>query len=278
MPSAGRPAGQVSSLNAQAAALKTAINDDFWIPAKGMYGYFIHGADSMRGQLYQTEEGAGLSFAILFGIATPAQAESIMQNTDIQPAGIVDTYPNFARYSGAQPGRHNVTVRPMVQGYWADAAAQSGDQSRFASEVESLARLADSGNEFYEAYTAQTGVPDGGWQTGSHWSAAPDQTWSATAYLRMISTGNAGLCLDVRGAATADLTPVQIYTCDGTNAQQWNVVTADNTLRSLGKCLDVKNGGTGDGTTVDLYTCNGADNETAAASAATRRRRRWNTG
>lgn len=270
-----------------------------------MYGYFIHSADSMRGQLDQTEEGAGLSFAILFGIATPAQAESIMQNTDIQPAGIVDTYPNFARYSAARPGRHNVTVRPMVKGYWADAAAQSGDQSRFASEVESLARLADSGNEFYEAYNAQTGVPDGGWQTGSHWSAAPDQTWSATAYLRMIYddtfgmdftangvtfqptlptglgdvsltgvqyrgatlnitlhgsgdvisafkldgtttstysvpstltgthsvditltggqsstiTGNAGLCLDVRGAATADLTPVQIYTCDGTNAQ-----------------------------------------------------------
>jgi hypothetical protein len=194
----GQPASTVTSLNDQAAALKTAINSDFWIPGKGLYGYFIHGADSMQGQLDQTEEGTGLSFAILFGIASPAQAQSIMQNTDIQPAGIVDTYPNFARYSTAQPGRHNVIVWPMVEGYWADAAAQSGDQTRFASEVESLAELADNANEFWEAYNAQTGVPDGGWQTGSHWSAAPDQTWSATAYLRMIYDDTFGMNFTTR--------------------------------------------------------------------------------
>jgi hypothetical protein len=69
-------------------------------------------------------------------------------------------------------------------------------------------------------------------------------------------TGQGGLCMDVRGASTANATPVQLYTCDGTNAQQWNVVTADNSLRSLGECLDVTGGGTTDGTLVDLYTCN----------------------
>jgi Ricin-type beta-trefoil lectin domain/Bacterial alpha-L-rhamnosidase 6 hairpin glycosidase domain len=338
----GEPASQAASLNAQAAALKTAINQNFWNPATGLYGYFIHGDDSDQGQLDPTEEGTGLSFAILFGIASPAQAQSIMQNTAIQPAGIADTYPAFARYSAAEPGRHNVTVWPMVEGYWADAAVQAGDQARYASEAENLAELADSSGEFYEAYNAQTGVPDGGWQTGSHWTAAPDQTWSATAYLRMIYddlfgmnfttsgitfaptlpqgwgdvtltgvqyrgatlniglhgsgdvvssftvdgttvgsdsipatltgthtvsitltggqssavTGLAGLCVDVRGGSTANATPVQLYTCDGTNAQQWNVVTADHSLRSLGQCLDVTGGGTTNGTLVDLYTCN----------------------
>jgi hypothetical protein len=338
----GQPASTVASLNAQAAALKTAINKYLWDPATGMYGYFIHGNDSLQGQLDPTQESSGLSFAILFGIASPAQAQSIMQNTDVQSAGIVDTYPAFPRYSAAEPGRHNVTVWPLTQGFWADAAAHAGDQARFASEVESLAELADSSGEFWEAYNAWTGVPDGGWQTGSHWSAAPDQTWSATAYLRMIYddlfgmnfttsgitfaptlpagwgnvtltgvqyrgatlnidlqgsgndissftldgatvagdsipatltgthtvsitltsgqpsavTGEAGLCMDVRGASTNNGTPVQIYNCDGTNAEQWNVVTADNSLRSLGECLDVTGGNTTDGTLVDLYTCN----------------------
>ncbi|HLK42298.1 MAG TPA: ricin-type beta-trefoil lectin domain protein, partial [Thermoleophilia bacterium] len=65
-----------------------------------------------------------------------------------------------------------------------------------------------------------------------------------------------GLCLDVRGANTANFTPVQVYTCNGTNAQQWTVVQAGSTLHALGKCLDINGGGTADGTTVDLYDCN----------------------
>jgi hypothetical protein len=69
-------------------------------------------------------------------------------------------------------------------------------------------------------------------------------------------TGYGGLCLDVRGASSANYTPVQVYTCNGTSAQQWTVVQAGSTLHALGKCLDINGGGTADGTTVDLYDCN----------------------
>ncbi|HEY1570212.1 MAG TPA: ricin-type beta-trefoil lectin domain protein [Pseudonocardiaceae bacterium] len=69
-------------------------------------------------------------------------------------------------------------------------------------------------------------------------------------------TGLAGLCVDVRGASSADFTPVQVFTCNGTAAQQWTVVQAGSTLHALGKCLDINGGGTTDGTTVDLFTCN----------------------
>ena len=69
-------------------------------------------------------------------------------------------------------------------------------------------------------------------------------------------TGYGGLCVDVRGANTANFTPVQVYTCNGTSAQQWTVVQAGSTLHALGKCLDINGGGTADGTTVDLYDCN----------------------
>ena len=69
-------------------------------------------------------------------------------------------------------------------------------------------------------------------------------------------TGYGGLCLDVRGASSADFTAVQVYTCNGTGAQQWTVASG-NTLQALGKCLDVDAAGTANGTTVDLYTCNG---------------------
>jgi hypothetical protein len=68
--------------------------------------------------------------------------------------------------------------------------------------------------------------------------------------------GYGGLCVDVRGANSANFTPVQVYTCNGTNAQQWTVVQAGSTLQALGKCMDINSGGTADGTTVDLYSCN----------------------
>jgi hypothetical protein len=68
--------------------------------------------------------------------------------------------------------------------------------------------------------------------------------------------GYGGLCVDVRSASTANFTPVQIYTCNGTTAQRWTVVQAGSTLHALGKCMDINGGGTANGTTVDLYDCN----------------------
>ena len=69
-------------------------------------------------------------------------------------------------------------------------------------------------------------------------------------------TGYEGLCLDDRSASTADFNPVQVYTCNGTNAQQWTV-ESNNTLQVLGGCLDVDGAGTANGTLVDYYPCNG---------------------
>jgi len=69
-------------------------------------------------------------------------------------------------------------------------------------------------------------------------------------------TGYQGLCLDDRSASTADANPIQVYTCNGTTAQQWSV-ESDGTLQVLGKCLDVTGAGTANGTLVQLYTCNG---------------------
>jgi chitinase len=69
-------------------------------------------------------------------------------------------------------------------------------------------------------------------------------------------TGYEGLCLDDRSASTADFNPIQVYTCNGTNAQNWTV-NSNGTLTVLGNCLDVAGAGTANGTLVDLYPCNG---------------------
>jgi hypothetical protein len=68
-------------------------------------------------------------------------------------------------------------------------------------------------------------------------------------------TGPGGKCVDVANANPADGTPLQLYDCNRTNAQQWQR-PGDATLRALGKCMDVSGGGTANGTPVQLWTCN----------------------
>jgi beta-glucosidase len=97
------------------------------------------------------------------------------------------------------------------------------------------------------AYATQSFV----W-TVSPGNAAGTGTGGATGPI----TGYEGLCLDDRSASTADFNPVQVYTCNGTGAQQWTV-ESNNTLEVLGGCLDVDGAGTANGTTVDYYPCNG---------------------
>ncbi|AQS65902.1 PQQ-dependent sugar dehydrogenase [Streptomyces pactum] len=78
--------------------------------------------------------------------------------------------------------------------------------------------------------------------------------------------GVGGKCLDVDNAGTADGTEVQIWSCNGSAAQDWTV-GGDGTLKALGKCLDVSGGGSADGTRVQLWTCNGTGAQRWAAQS-----------
>ena len=71
-----------------------------------------------------------------------------------------------------------------------------------------------------------------------------------------ITETETGKCVDDSGAGTSNGTAIQIYTCNGTNAQDWTVAP-DNTLQVLTDCMDVTGGATTAGTDIDLNTCNG---------------------
>jgi hypothetical protein len=65
-----------------------------------------------------------------------------------------------------------------------------------------------------------------------------------------------GKCVDVQNTNATSGTPVQLYDCNGTNAQNWTVAS-NGTLQALGKCLDIIGNGTAPGTKVELWDCNG---------------------
>ncbi|MFH8218043.1 lectin [Streptomyces sp. NPDC018057] len=117
---------------------------------------------------------------------------------------------------------------------------------------------------------------------GGYWPGDPDGSTSFPQQLVVDSVsvttsdspagalpirGAAGKCVDVAGANPANGTPVQLYDCNGTAAQQWTA-GSDGTLRALGKCLDVKDNATADGSQVQLWDCTGGPNQRWALPAA----------
>jgi beta-glucosidase len=83
------------------------------------------------------------------------------------------------------------------------------------------------------------------------WTVEPASALPATPYV-----GYDGLCLDLASDSNTNGSAVDIYTCNGTDGQEWTA-EANNTIQADGNCLDVVSGGTSSGTLVDLYSCNG---------------------
>ncbi|MCX5208436.1 ricin-type beta-trefoil lectin domain protein [Kitasatospora sp. NBC_00240] len=74
-----------------------------------------------------------------------------------------------------------------------------------------------------------------------------------------ITSGVPGKCVDDNANSNVNGTHVQIWDCNGTNAQKWTFT--NGTLQVNGKCLDVTGRGTANGTLVDLWDCNGGANQ-----------------
>ncbi|MEV4637940.1 glycosyl hydrolase [Actinoplanes sp. NPDC049548] len=71
--------------------------------------------------------------------------------------------------------------------------------------------------------------------------------------------GVAGKCVDVAKTESAGALPVQLWDCNGTDRQRWEVDEQQGTVRALDKCLGVADGASGDGTAVQLLDCTDTD-------------------
>ena len=66
-----------------------------------------------------------------------------------------------------------------------------------------------------------------------------------------------GKCLDITGQATANATPIQLWTCTQAANQAWSATGGVIANPASGKCLDVAAASTANGAAVQLYDCNG---------------------
>ncbi|MEU6432380.1 beta-1,3-glucanase family protein [Microbispora sp. NPDC046973] len=85
-------------------------------------------------------------------------------------------------------------------------------------------------------------------------SYAKDQLWSWSGQ----TVRTLGRCLDVQSGGTANGTPLQLYDCNNTGAQNW-VRLSDGSIQNpqSGRCIDAPGGATANGTRLQIYDCNG---------------------
>ena len=185
----GRPA---DSYLRKAEALKKAIEKHFWNERNQNFDYFAGESDA--------NEGLGLSYAVLFDIASPVQKQAVMKNTHLTPHGIACEWPPFERYTKMAEdalGRHCGTIWPLAQGAWGLAALHAGRPDLFENELRLMASKAVRDMHFYEIYHSESGLPYGGWQEWEGktvlWTSCRKQSWSASAYLALVLKGVAGL-------------------------------------------------------------------------------------
>lgn len=192
----------IKELHSKADRLKSAILKNFYNGKDHKLNYLI----DHTGKVDSSQEALGYSFAVIFGILNPDQASELINKAITSKYGIPCLYPDFPRYSPEKPGRHNNILWPMTNGFFAQACIDAGNTTAFMKELDGLTRLAldpDKGNyQFWEIYNPYTGLPDGGYQAAGeghpdfHWESCRYQTWSATAYIRMILYGLAGIRLN----------------------------------------------------------------------------------
>ena len=171
----------------KAEALRQTINRRFWQEKSGTYGYLVDAPhDDVR------QEGFGLAFALLFGVAADAQAKRIFESVYISPHGIPCVWPTYSRYEkNGHFGRHSGPIWPQVNAAWALACHARGRKDLALLELKLLAEKAVRDSEFIEVYHPETGVPYGGLQEETNarieqFGICHRQSWCASGFIAMV--------------------------------------------------------------------------------------------
>jgi glycogen debranching enzyme len=251
--------------------LKKAINTRLWNAEKGNYRFLVGPLGKC-----DLQEGLGSSYALLFGIADAKQADAVFASQHVAPAGLPCGWPNLRRYEspdGMSFGRHIGTVWPQIQGFWADAAARAGKSQLFAHELLNLAAHAVRDRQFAECYHPITGEIYGGLQEKQGqgiilWKATSRQTWAATAYLRMVLFGLAGMRFNSDGVRFQPCVPNGISHVELRNVNYRGMIfdlAIGGTGTTVKQCLI--NGGAGNG---GLLSADGAGRKQVAITLSDR--------
>ncbi|WP_428836558.1 RICIN domain-containing protein [Streptomyces graminearus] len=142
-----------------------------------------------------------------------------------------------------------------------EVSAQAAQRNRILDTNKTAVDALSKGSKALSDMLGNSWVADHLTRWQDYWSPG-GVGWIGDGSLVMQVEAANGKCLDVQGGGTADGTPVQIYTCNGSAAQQWKFWGSYDGGYALynakaQKCLDVKGAADANGTKIQVWTCNG---------------------
>ncbi|MFO0549574.1 MAG: hypothetical protein U0271_14370 [Polyangiaceae bacterium] len=172
---------EAATLTSWADDLRASIRARLWLESDGLYStYQTTYLDPSPVHRYDL---LGEAFSILYDVATPAQAKTI-----------VSSYPHFTRGAPVAfpeqqdtPIYHNRAIWPFVTAFWARAAAKAGHAPAVDHAVRSLMRGAAlnlSNMENFEAVTGAAWLDDGA--ASGPVVNSQRQLWSVGGYLGVV--------------------------------------------------------------------------------------------
>jgi hypothetical protein len=127
----------VASRHEQAAAtIKQAINQHLWLDKAGYYGQYRYGR--VFPVLSPKAEALGEALSVLFDVADPSRAKTVVAKTPTTAFGISCIYPQIPGI----PPYHNDAVWPFVQSFWALAGAKAGNEASVLASIAAVYRPA----------------------------------------------------------------------------------------------------------------------------------------
>lgn len=171
----------------RAAKIRDGINTYLWMEEKGYYGQYLYGRTYMN--LSPRFEALGESLAILFDIADPEQAKTIISHAPLTTFGTSCIYPQIPDI----PPYHNNGIWPFVQSFWNLAAARAGNEAALEHGLASIYRAGGLFLTNYENFVAETG-DYAGTEINSH-----RMLWSMAGNLAMVHRLFIGLSFEVDG-------------------------------------------------------------------------------
>lgn len=177
------------------AAIKDGINKYLWMHDKGYYGQYLYGRNFQS--LSPKSEALGEALSVLFGIASPEQAKTIINNTPVVNFGVPSIYPNIPNVSSY----HNNSVWPFVEAFWGLASAKAGNSLSVETALASIYRASALFLTNKENMTASTGDFFGTEINSDR------QLWSVAGYLSTVYRILFGMSFEPDGISFAPFIP-----------------------------------------------------------------------
>ena len=175
--------------------LRDGINKYLWQEDKGFYAQYLYGRQFLT--VSPRSETLGEALAILWDVASPAQAEKICASMANQAFGTSCFFPNIAGI----PPYHNDAMWPFVQAFWMKACAYAGNEKGVLHSIACIWRNAG----LYLTNKENMVIYDGQWQ-GTEINSS-NMLWSLSGNLSVVYSVLFGMSFEKDGLAFRPFVP-----------------------------------------------------------------------